>query len=308
MKNIFNNIKKVIVPFMGMLMITSCGDENDFAPYATKDIQDNANVKFVHASVGPNGTNFTVNYFMGTDKISSVAPAASGAVAGIVFGGTVPSPINYALIKPGDQPLTVVVPEVPAAGTTAAIPARTVFTGNIVTEKGKFYTSFLVSTPPSVTPPVYSTLQLTDDLSPADLDPTKAYVRFINVISNTPATGYDLGIIKTRSDNGASVTVTEEIKTFRNVAFKGGDAKYTAIEAQVPTDARGYQLQVRAAGSPTNVPGTITGTTLANLANSGTGIFVPRAGRVYTLYCRGIAGGLPTAATNVPLVTYITNK
>ena len=68
-------------------------------------------------------------------------------------------------------------------------------------------------------------------------------------------------------------------------------------------------MQVRVAGSPTNVPGTTTGTTIANLANSPANTaFVPRAGRVYTIYCRGIIGGLPTATLNAPSVTFITNK
>lgn len=300
MKNIVNNIKKAMVPLLGVMMLTSCGDETDFAPYATKDIQEQANVKFLHSAVGPNGTNFTINYFMGAEKISSVG-VTGGLPLGIGFGSQYPSPINYALITPGDQPLSAITPA------TASAPANTVLTGKIVTEKGKYYTNFLLATPPTVTPAVYSFFQINDDLSVVDQDPTKAYIRFINVISNTPAAGFDLGIIKTTSANGAAVTTTSEIKTYRNVVFKGGEEKFVAIEPQDPIDNRAYQIQLRRAGSPVNVPGTITGTTIANVTNA-SGNFTPRAGRVYTVYCRGIDGGLPNATTNIASVTWITNK
>ncbi|WP_029268562.1 DUF4397 domain-containing protein [Flavobacterium sp. KJJ] len=300
MKNIFNHFKKLIIPVLGLLVFTSCGDENDQTPYQTKDgIANASNVKFVHAAVGPNGTNFQINYFTGTEKISAVG-VTTGVPVGMSYGAQYPIPINYVLIKPGTQPLKIVTPTTPAV---------TIFDGNIVTETGKYYTSFLLSTPPSVTPPVYSVYQLNDDLSVADLDKTKAYIRFINVISNSAPAGYDLGLIKETSIAGATPVTTQEIYTYRNVTFKGGSEKYIAIEPQDPKDTRGYQLQVRVAGSPTNVPGTITGTTIANLANSpASAAFIPRAGRVYTIYCRGIIGGLPTATLNAPSVTFITNK
>lgn len=300
MKNIFNNLKKSIIPILGLLAFTCCGDENDFTPQQTfEGIEGASNVKFVHSAVGPNGTNFQINYFTGTEKITAVA-VSTGIPIGMGYGAQYPIPINYVLMKPGTQPLSVKTP---------ATPAVTIYDGNIVTEKNKYYTSFLLSTPPSVTPPVYSLYQLNDDLSVADLDETKAYIRFINVISNSAPAGYDLGLLKETSIIGATPVVTKEVYTYRNVTFKGGDEKFIPIEPQEPTDTRGYQLQVRVAGSPTNVPGTTTGTTIANLANNPASVaFVPRAGRIYTIYCRGIIGGLPTATTNPPTVTYITNK
>jgi hypothetical protein len=300
MKNIFNTIKKSIIPILGVLAFTSCGDENDQTPYQSKDgIANASNVKFVHAAVGSNGTNFQINYFTGTEKISAVG-VTTGVPVGMNYGAQYPVPINYVLMKPGTLPLSVLTPTTPAV---------TIYNGNITTEAGKYYTSFLVSTPPSVTPPVYSLYQINDDLSVADLDKTKAYIRFINVISNSATAGYDLGLIKETSTIGATPVTTKEVYTYRNVTFKGGNEKYIAIEPQDPVDTRGYQLQVRVAGSSTNVPGIITGTTIANLANSPANTaFVPRAGRVYTIYCRGIIGGIPTATSNAPFVTFITNK
>jgi hypothetical protein len=290
MKNIFNIIKKSILPLLGFVLITACDDEHDFTPYENSEIAANsAYVKFIHAIVGPNGTNFSVNYFMGADKIS-------GAVAS---GAQYPIPANYALVQSGTQPFSAL--------TTDAAPA-TIFEGSLTTELGKYYTNFLVATSPSVTPTVYSTYQINDDLSVADLDKTKAYIRFINVINNTPAEGYDLGLIKETSLAGAtgSAITTKEVFTYKNVTFKGGDEKFIVIEAQVGTDTRGYQIQLRSAGAPGNVPGA---TVVANQANSGTGFFVPRAGRIYTIYCRGIAGGLPAGATtNKPAISWYTNK
>lgn len=300
MKNIFKSVKTLLILLFGAFAITSCGDENDQTPYQTKEgIENASNVKFVHAAVGPNGTNFQVNFFTGTEKISAIS-VTTGIPVGMAFGAQYPAPINYALLKTGTLPLTAVTP---------ANPGVTIYDGSITTETGKYYTNFLVATPPSVTPPVYSLYQLNDDLSVVNLDKTKAYIRFINVISNSAAAGYDLGLLKETSIAGTTPVTTKEVYTFRNVTFKGGNEKFIAIEPQESTDTRGYQLQVRVAGSPTNTPGTTTGTTIANLANSpASTAFVPRAGRIYTIYCRGIVGGLPAGTTNAPSVTFITNK
>ena len=309
MKNKFNIIKKSIPSILVLLLFTSCGDDHDFTPFESKENVENlANVKFVHAAVGPSGINFTINYFVNNTKISAIN-VTSGLPLGIGFGSTYPAPINYALVQPGTQLLKADTPARAATATLPEVPANTILSGNLVTEIGKFYTNFLLSTPPNVTPPVYSTYQINDDFTLADLDKTKAYVRFINVVSNSATAGYDLGIIKTTSIIGATPVVTREIQTYTNVTFKGGDEKFIPIEPQEPIDTRGYQLQVRIAGSARNVPATITGTTIANLANIAPAvIFLPRAGRVYTIFVRGIVGGIPTAAINLPVVSFITNK
>jgi len=309
MKNKFNFIKKSIFAILGFVFITACADDHDFTPFESKENLENlANVKFVHAAVGPAGVNFTVNYFVNSVKISALN-VTSGLPIGIGYGSTYPAPINYALIDPGNQIFRAETPLRAATATLPEVAASIIFNGNIVTEKGKFYTNFLLSTPPSITPAVYTTLQLNDDFAPADLDKTKAYIRFINVMSNSAAAGYDLGIIKATSILGATPVLTKEVFTYTNITFKGGDEKFIAIEPQEPNDTRGYQLQVRAAGSPRNIPGTITGTTIANLANVAPAvIFLPRAGRVYTIFCRGIVGGLPTATVNPPVINFIINR
>lgn len=310
MKNIFNKIKKAVLPLLGVVLITSCGEEHNFTPYATTVSENAANVKFIHAALGANGTNFQVNYFMGTDKISSVGVTV-GLPVGMPFGSLYPVTL-YGLVPSGDQPLSVVTPKIAATSTVPEIPAVERFVGKLLTEKGKYYSNFLIGSLPTVAPVTFSTYQINDDFSVADLDKTKAYIRFINVINNTPVAGYDLGIIKTTSISGGVTTETKEIQTFKNVTFKGGNEKFIAIEAQDPTDARGYQIQLRIAGSATNNPALAAPARVANLANSGTGIFVPRAGRVYTIFCRGYAGGLsagaPSATINIPSIIWYTNK
>lgn len=309
MKNIFKTIKKVIVPLLGLVLIASCGDEHNFTPYATTAPENTANVKFIHSAIGASGTNFQVNYFMGTEKVSSIGVTV-GLPIGTSYGSIYPGSF-YGIVKSGDQPLSAVSPEIAATTTLPAIPAVERFVGKLTTENGKYYSNFLIGSLPNVTPVTFSTYQINDDFSTA-LDKTKAYIRFINVISNTPAAGYDLGIIKTTSISGAATTVTKEIQTFKNVTFKGGDEKFIAIEAQAPTDARGYQIQLRLAGSATNTPTLTAPALVVNLANSGTGILVPRAGRIYTIFCRGFAGGLSTGAPsttiNVPGFGWYTNK
>lgn len=309
MKNIFNTIKKAVLPLLGVVLIASCGDEHNFTPYESSAPENAANVKFIHTAVGASGTNFQVNYFMGTEKISSVGVTV-GLPIGITMGSVYPVTL-YSLVQSGDQPFSAVTPKIAATATLPEVPAVERFVGKLVTEKGKYFSNFLIGSLPNVTPVTYSTYQVNDDFSPV-LDKTKAYIRFINVISNTPVAGYDLGIIKTTSISGATPVVTKEIQTYKNVTFKGGSEVFIPIEAQDPTDARGYQIQLRVAGSAINNPTLAAPALVANLANSGTGILVPRAGRVYTIFCRGFAGGLsagaPSATVNIPAIGWYTNK
>ena len=309
MKNIFKTLKKALLPLLGVVLFASCGEEHNFTPYETTAKENEANVKFLHTAVGAAGTNFQVNYFMGAEKISAVGVTV-GLPIGTSYGGAYPGSF-YAVVKSGNQPFSAVTPKIAATATAAEIPAVDRYVGNLVTESGKYYSNFLIGSLPNVTPVTYSTYQINDDFSGAT-DITKAYVRFINVITNTPVAGYDLGFIKTTSISGAAVTVTKEIQTYKNVTFKGGDEKFIAIEPQDPTDARGYQIQLRIAGSATNNPSLAAPALVANRANSGTGLFVPRAGRIYTIYVGGFAGGLsagaPSATANIPTIGWYTNK
>lgn len=309
MKNIFNKIRMGILTLLGMLLIASCGDEHNFTPYATDAPENTANVRFIHTAVGAAGTNFSVNYFIGADKLSAVG-VTIGLPVGTSYGLAYPGSF-YGFVKAGQQPLSAVSPKIAATATVAEIPAVERFTGNITTESGKYYTNFLIGSLPNVAPVTYSTYQITDDFSVVT-DKTKAYIRFVNVITNTPTVGYDLGLIKTTTIAGITPVVTKEVQTYKNITFKGGSEVFIPIEAQQPTDARGYQIQLRVAGSAANNPTLAAPALVANLANSGTGIFVPRAGRVYTIFVRGFAGGLsagaPSTTVNIPAISWYTNN
>jgi hypothetical protein len=311
MKNILNIIKKSIVPLLGVALVVSCGEEHDFTPYAVSASDNTSNVKFIHAAIGANGTNFQVNYFMGAEKISSVGVTV-GLPVGTSYGSQYPASTSYSMVKSGEQPLSAISPLIAATSTVPQTAEVERYVDKLVTEKGKFYTNFLIGSLPTVTPVTYSMFQINDDLSVSNLDKTKAYIRFINVITNAPLVGYDLGVIKTTSINGITPVITKEIQTYKNITFKGGDEKFIPIEPQDPTDTRGYQLQLRVAGSASNTPTLTAPALVANQANSGTGVFVPRAGRIYTVYCRGYAGGLsagaPSATINIPVITFYTNK
>ena len=118
------------------------------------------------------------------------------------------------MVQSGDQPFSAVTPKIAATATVAEIPAVDRFVGKLVTEKGKYYSNFLIGTIPNVAPVTFSTYQINDDFSVV-LDKTKAYIRFINVINNTPVAGYDLGLIKTTSIAGAATTVTKRFKPIK---------------------------------------------------------------------------------------------
>ena len=309
MKNIFNKIKIGILPLLGVVLFASCGDEHNFTPYATDAPANTANVKFIHTAVGATGTNFQVNYFVGAEKLSAVGVTV-GLPVGTGYGLAYPFSF-YGFVKAGQQPLSAITPQIAATATVPAVPAIERFVGNLSTESGKYYSNFLIGSLPNVAPVTYSTYQLNDDFSVVT-DKTKAYIRFVNVITNTPTVGYDLGLIKTTTIAGITPVVTKEVQTYKNVTFKGGSEVFIPIEAQEPTDARGYQIQLRIAGSTANNPTLAAPALVANLANSGTGIFVPRAGRVYTIFVRGFAGGLsagaPSATINIPATGWYTNN
>jgi hypothetical protein len=309
MKSIFNKIKTGIVPLLGVLLFASCGDEHNFTPYATPAPENTASVKFIHTAVGAAGTNFQVNYFIGAEKLSAVG-VTIGLPVGTSYGQAYPGSF-YGFVNAGQQPLSAITPQIAATATLPAVPAIERFVGNIATESGKYYSNFLIGSLPNVAPVTYSTYQITDDFSVVT-DKTKAYIRFVNVITNTPTVGYDLGLIKTTTIAGVTPVVTKEVQTYKNVTFKGGSEVFIPIEAQDPVDARGYQIQLRVAGSAANNPTLAAPALVANLANSGTGIFVPRAGRVYTIFVRGFAGGLsagaPSATINIPTISWYTNN
>lgn len=277
MKNIFKTIKKAILPLLGVLLISSCGDEHDFTPYegSVEDFAfQQANVKFFNTTIGPSGTNFRVNWFINDVKTTAVF-VSSGLPLGTATGGFYPAGTgSYTYVPAGTQTMKV---EIPA---TATVPASTVFTSPLVTEGRNNYTSFAVGTSPT-----YSAYTVLDDLNVSD--PTKAYVRFLNVIPNSPTTGYDLSIKELNSN----------ALVFSGVKYLAGKVAFIPITPVADKDATTYEVQLRTVG---------TATVVAKFT------FTPRQGRVYTFVSSGFVGGLsagaPSTTVNIPALGFYTNK
>lgn len=274
MKNKILAINKIAtLALFAITLFSSCGDEHDFAPYADYVDETAAKVKFLNTTIGPNGTNFTVNWFV-TDTKTSAVVVTSGLPLGIATGGQYPASINYALVPAGSQTMKV---EIPA---TATVAASTVFTSPLVVESGKNYTTFAVGASST-----YSAYTVSDDLTVSD--PTKAYVRFLNVIPNSPSAGYDLSIKELNSN----------ALVYSGVKYLSGNPAFIPITPVADLESTTYEVQLRTVGT-TTVVSKFT--------------FTPRKGRVYTFFSRGYVGGLsvgsPSATVNIPVLTYYTNK
>jgi hypothetical protein len=276
MKNIKITITKYVgIAVLSMGLFSSCGDETNFSPYKESVSETAALVKFQHTAVGPNGSNFTVNWYLDDVKTTGVT-VASGLPLGTSYGNSYPAAINYALVPSGTKSMKV---EIPATQTVAA---STLFTSPLTVEAKKNYTTFIVGIAPN-----YSAYTVKDDLSVANQDGTKAYIRFINVIPNSPAAGYDLSI---KELNSNAVIYT-------GVKYLQGNEVFIPITPVINSESATYEVQLRNVGTTTVV------------AKS---TFTPRKGRIYTYYSRGYVGGLsnglPSTTANIPVLTYYTNK
>lgn len=268
MKNKIISINKIaILLTFAIILFSSCGDETDFAPYAESIPEANASVKFQHVANGPAGVNFRVNWLLNDVKTSSVLLTTVAMPLGILYAGQYPAAINYATVPAGSPNMKV---EIPA---TATVAASTLFTSPLVLEGGKNYTTFVVGASPD-----YSAYTVLDDLTVGD--PTKAYIRFLNVISNSSVAGYDLSISQLNSN----------AVIYSGVTYLKGNSAFIPITPIPDLESTTYEVQLRTVS---------TATIVARFT------FTPRKGRVYTIYSYGLAGG---PAATVPRLTFYTNK
>lgn len=270
MKNKITNHNKVFALLIfSITLFSSCTEENNFNPNAESVPETSAKVKFENVAVGPDGVNFSVNWFLNDIKTTGVI-TLSGLPLGIGYGGQYPASINYALVPSGSLSMKVDIPA------KTNVPATTLFTSPLVVEAGKNYTTFVVGTSPT-----YSAFTVADDLTV--VDPTKAYVRFLNVISNSPNAGYDLSIKELNSN----------AVIYSGIHYLGGSNSFIPITPVTDLESINYEIQLRAAGTTT----VVAKTTL-----------IPRKGRIYTFFSYGYDGGIPTSTKNVPVLTYYSNK
>jgi hypothetical protein len=274
MKNKIISINKIAtLVLFALTLFSSCGDDHNFTPYAESVDATAAKVKFLNTTIGPNGTNFTVNWSVNNTKTSAVV-VTSGLPLGIATGGQYPASINYAFVPAGNQTMKV---ENPA---TATVAASTVLTSPLAVEATKNYTTFVVGASPT-----YTAYTVADNLTVAD--PTKAYIRFLNVIPNSPDAGYDLSIKELNSN----------ALVYTGVKYLSGNIAFIPITPIPDLESTTYEVQLRTVG---------TATIVAKFT------LTPRKGRVYTFFSRGYVGGLsagaPSATVNIPVLTFYTNK
>ena len=109
MKNLYKTFTKVAIVFIAFAFLVACDDKHDFNLYDESIDTNLAKLKFVHAAVGPNGTNFSINYSINDKKISAVGVTV-GLPLGFSYGNSYPSPLNYALVQSGTQTMKIVIP------------------------------------------------------------------------------------------------------------------------------------------------------------------------------------------------------
>lgn len=306
MKKHHSKLSKSIVLFSLMMLLYSCGEEFNYTPLAQSIPENSTGIKIIHTALGSdngplrpgtanaNGVNFLVNYFSNNTKISSAVVGTGSPLSGIGFGSTFPIN-NYAIIAAGTQDIKVISPAFTVTTVTppVTVPEKVRVTETLKTDVNTKYSNFLVGYP------TYSNFLIKDDFSVAT-DETKAYIRFVNTIVNTPVGGYDLVVQKTYPATSSAPAKTVDLVSLKGITYLGGQNIFLPLEPNLSTDTGTYVFALRLSGSATNI------TSLTTL--------VPRSTRIYTVFARGYNGGLnlitgvsPSTA-NVPSVSFYTNR
>ena len=233
-------MKHLIYIFIAASMVLVSCDKNALsipADVATSG----ARLKLINAAPDlPGGVELAIN----GKKFSAFTPSgvtatSSGFAVGLPFNNSYPSSgSNYAIVTPGAQSLSLTSP-----ATTTATSATAVGTSSITLDDNAYYSLFISGT--GVQP---ETVLLKDDFSQLTA-PTKFYVRFVNLIPNSP-TGFDLYILS--ADGKVATPVAQ------NIAYKAASAFVTLDVITNPS------LVLRASGSATNLGTTYTFSSLAN--------------------------------------------
>lgn len=254
--NKIKTIKNIFTIAFAVILLSSCGDENNFERYTVAPPADNANVKFIHVGTGL----APINWFIDGEKVTSGAKVTSGLPLGVIYGGLLnglyrgvyPTTANYASIKSGTKSMKI------ETAATTTVPVSTVLNAPITLEPRKYYTTFVTGNIPN-----YSVFTVNDDLSL--INPNKANIRFFNMVSNAPAAGYDFSI--TELNAGANL--------FTSVPYLGGSASFTPIDVVADNVSATYSLKVKIAGTST-VVASVSYTTF-------------RRGKIHTLFIYGLA-------------------
>ncbi|GAB3571673.1 hypothetical protein GCM10027578_30350 [Spirosoma luteolum] len=256
----FRNGLYTLVLLLTVLLGWSC--ERNTLSIPVSPIQSGARIKLVHSApdapaleLAINGQKVSAGIPTGASSIS----AGTGVPSSIAYGSTYPGSVsNYAVVPTGQ--VTAVL-STPAATTAAGM--SPVATQMLTLDDSKYYSLLVLGT--GAQPQVSL---INDDFSAAN-DPSKFYVRFINLIPGS--TAYDLAL--------SSGTVLAS-----NIGYQGVSP---FIGVDVSNNA---SFVFRLAGTTTNV-------TTALVFSSST------SGRVLTLVAQGVPG--KTGAQAPRLISYV---
>lgn len=244
--------KNIIYILLASVLFLSC--EKNALVLPQDPVTSGARIKFIHAA--PDTP--PIDIYLNGAKFSGFTPTGSsstfaGNPTGFAYNNTYPSAgSNYAVVTPGSVSMSVTAP-----ATTTTASATAIGSQSLTLEDNKYYSLFVAG--PTAKPEF---LLLTDDFSAA-VDPSKIYVRFINLTSGQ---NYDIGL-----SNGTILAP--------NLAYKA-TTSFIAFDASI---APSFIFRL---------PGTTAALGTATLTSTS-------AGRVLTVFMRGVAGRTGTAAPNI---------
>lgn len=250
--------KNILYLLSATALLASC--EKTTLDLPVTQVTSGARIKLTHAAPDLPG----VNLLVGGQKVSGFTPSGAtstnpGIPVPVNYGTTFPgATAGYAVVTPGQVPVIISAPAATTAGSATIVSEQT-----LTLEDNKYYSLLLAGT--GTRPEV---LLLTDDLSQT-LDPTKYYVRFINLAIGQ---NYDLSL-----SNGTVLAP--------NVALK-------AVSPFIPVDAGvNPSFVLRLPGATANAASITFNSNIT--------------GRVLTLIARGIPG---KTGAQAPTLTLSANR
>jgi hypothetical protein len=247
------------------LLLTSC---DAFEKNAVQDITGpvpGTQVKFFHFGVNAPG----VNFYAGETKMTAInSTTGAESTTGTTYANVVAAGGLYSGIAPGTYPLTAKI----AAATDKDL---IIATANATLENGKYYSYYLSG--------IYNATTKTadafvvEDPIPKTFDFTKAYVRFVNGISNS-----------------SPMTLYAKLSTTGVESAVGGLIAYKNAGAFTALDPGSYDIATRVSGSSAN-------------AISRTAVSFS-AGRYYTVGAKGDMTIVSTTNANRPLLDNTANR
>lgn len=246
-------LKNILYILSAAALLVSC--EKNSLQLPIDPVTTGARLKLINAAPDFPGIELAI----GGKKFSGFTPVGAtatspGTPAGLPYNNTFPNTgSNYAIVTPGSQAIAI---SAPATSTATSVTA--ISTQNLTLEDNKYYSLFVAGAGPQ--PEVL----LVNDSFEGASDPSKFYVRFINLIAGAT---YDVAL------------VTPNTTLSANLAYKGV-TPFIAIDA-----ISGPTFAFRLPGSATNV-GSIQFTSSAS-------------GRAATVFLRGVTGRTGTAAPGI---------